>query len=337
MTGRQQWVVLAAAALALFIAIAAYFAYAPGRKHAGPPVEITLAVTTNPDSALVHVAQLEGYFQDEGLAVKPLTFTSGKAALESVLQGKAQLATVAETPIVLNILKGERLGIIAEIFSSDKNMGVVARRDRGIAVPGDLRGKTIGTPLGTNAHYFFHAFRTVEGIRDSEVTLAGMAPEATADALLSGRVDAVAVWNPFLLVLQQKLGEGGVSFSGEDVYTYTFNVTATRDFIAENPQRIIALLRALLKAETFMRNEPAKTRQIVAEFTKWDRTLLDALWDKYHFRLSLDQALLVNMENQARWAMETGLAPPQSQLNFLDVMYLKGLQAVAPERITIAR
>jgi NitT/TauT family transport system substrate-binding protein len=335
MTGRQQWAVFGTA-LVISAAVAVYFMFAPARRPAGPPMEITLAVTTNSDSALVHVAQLKGYFKDEGLAVTTLTFTSGKAALEAVLRGEAQIATVAETPIVLNILKGEALAVIAGIFHSDRNMGVVARRDRGISTPSDLRGKNIGTPLGTNAHYFFHAFHTVEGIPESDVTLTGMAPEATVEALLSGQVDAVAVWNPFLLVLRKKLGGDGVSFFSEHVYTYTFNLAAKRNFAAANQPAIAALLRALLKAESSMRDEPAEARRAVAEFSGWDSYLLDELWDDYSFRVSLDQALLVNMESQARWAIDTGLAPPSSQLNFLDAMYLDGLQAVAPARITIA-
>lgn len=334
MTGRRQWVIWGTVILG--IAIVAYFVFLPARNPAGPPLEMTIAVTSNPDSALVQIAQHEGYFRDEGLAVTMERFTSGKASLEALLQGKAQLATVAETPIVLNILRGANLVVVAGIFHSDHNMGIVARRDRGITTASDLRGKTVGVPLGTNAEYFLYAFHTVEGIPDSDITLAGMPPEATAKALLAGRVDAVAVWNPFFHALQKSLGDGGVSFYGEHVYTYTFNLAAKRDFAAAHPLHITALLRALLKAESLIHREPAKAHEIVAGFTHWDKRLLDDLWGGYSFRLSLDQALLVSMENQARWALDTGLVPPQALPNFFSVMYLDGLQAVAPGRITVA-
>ncbi|HEY4744866.1 MAG TPA: ABC transporter substrate-binding protein [Desulfuromonadaceae bacterium] len=64
-----------------------------------PPRKITLAYTPQPNCALVHIAVANGYFAQEGLDVRPLMHTYGKAALQSMLEGKADLATVAETAV----------------------------------------------------------------------------------------------------------------------------------------------------------------------------------------------------------------------------------------------
>jgi ABC-type nitrate/sulfonate/bicarbonate transport system substrate-binding protein len=71
-----------------------------------PSEKITFAYTILPDAALVQVAQLRGYYKEEGLDVTPQVHQIGKDALEAVMEGKADFATVAETPVVFKILKG---------------------------------------------------------------------------------------------------------------------------------------------------------------------------------------------------------------------------------------
>lgn len=306
-------------------------------KTTKPIYLVTLAMTTNPDSTLVMVADRQGYFRDEGLEVATLHYSSGKAALETMLHGKAQLATVAETPIILNILRGENPMVIAGIFSSDRNMGVIARRDRGIRNPKDLRGKRIGIPLGTNADYFLHIWLAVEAVPIQKVTIINLPPEDMAKALASGKVDAVCIWHPFLAELNAQLGDKGINFSDENIYTYTFNIVATEKLINSQPQVILAFLRALEKAEKFTLEHPEKTRQIVANISHWNETLLSSVWQDFTFRLSLDPSLMMSMESQARWAMENNLVSQQEMPNSLDFIYLKGLQTVAPRDVTIRR
>lgn len=302
-----------------------------------PTASITLAMTTNPDSTLIMVAERLGYFRDEGLEVRTLHYRSGKDALGAMLQGKAQLATSAETPIVLNILNGKDPVIIAGIFNSDRNMAVISRRDRSIKTLGDLQGKRIGVTLGTNGDYFLHAILAVEGIPDSRINIIDMPPQDMAKAMADNSLDAVCTWQPFIADMQIQLGDKAISFFGGDIYTYTFNVSATREFIARHPEIITAFLQALEKSERFVLDNPGKARQIVADTSHWDINLLDKIWGDFTFQLSLDPALIMVMENEARWAIATGRAHPQEMPDALNYIYLAGLQAVAPCDVTILR
>ncbi len=56
----------------------------------------------------------------------------GKTALKEVLEGKADFATVAETPVMFAIMKGEKISIIATIQTSSRNSAIMARKDKGI-------------------------------------------------------------------------------------------------------------------------------------------------------------------------------------------------------------
>ena len=70
------------------------------QKQAGPREKITIAYSTTPDAVLVCIAIAKGYFSEEGLDAIPQAYPFGKIALNAVIEGKADLATVADTPIV---------------------------------------------------------------------------------------------------------------------------------------------------------------------------------------------------------------------------------------------
>ena len=64
--------------------------------------------------------------------------------------------------------------------------------------------------------------------------------------------------------------------------------------------------------------------------------LLHSIWDRCYFRVGLDQALLLNLEDQARWVMAGKLVEADKIPNFLENIYFDGLNAVRPRRLNIA-
>ncbi|QFY44185.1 hypothetical protein F6R98_17360 [Candidatus Methylospira mobilis] len=83
--------------------------------NAEPPTKITFSYTFQQQSTLAHVAVAKGYFVEEGLDVQPLLHTYGKAVLQPVLDHKADFATAGETPVMFNLLKGEKIFVVANI------------------------------------------------------------------------------------------------------------------------------------------------------------------------------------------------------------------------------
>ena len=71
----------------------------PFPQQTGPPEKITIAFPTLPHSTLVHIAPAKGYFTQGGLDVTPQPHAFGKAAPDALIEGKAELATAADTPI----------------------------------------------------------------------------------------------------------------------------------------------------------------------------------------------------------------------------------------------
>jgi len=92
---------------------------------------------------------------------------------------------------------------------------VIALRDQGISLPGDLKGKRIGVFRGSNAEFFLGRFLLLNGLSLEDVNIVNLSPLAMAEALTGGRADAVMVWEPVAFDIKKKLGNKTVSWPAE--------------------------------------------------------------------------------------------------------------------------
>lgn len=307
------------------------------RPAPGPPQKVTLAVAQLPHAALVHVAVARGYFASEGLAVSLVRVPFGKPALDAVLAGKADVATCAETPFVLAVLRGEQVSWLATIETSTENTVLVARTDAGISGPQDLAGKRVGYARGTNGEFFLDSLLVRNRVDRGAVQLVDLLPDGMADALVRRTVDAVAIWNPISARIGKKLGDSVRTFSAGDLYFESFGLVARPGFVREHPGLAERLLRALLRAEAFVRDQPREAVRVVAGETGLDPGETDASWRVFVFDVRLDQSLLPLLEEQARWAIRTGLVPPRETPNFLRSLELQPLLSVKSQAVTVMR
>lgn len=307
------------------------------QRAAEPLQKITVAYTYQPQSTLVHVAVAKGYFVEEGLDVQPLMRTFGKAALETVIENKADFATVAETPIMFNVLKGEKIFVLANIEASSMNNAVVARKDAGISVPGDLKGKRVGVTSGTTGDFFLDSLLTANGLTRSEIQPVSLKPEEMQDAIMAKKVDAVSTWNYPLTQISRQLGDTGTIFYDREIYTETFNIAARQEFVEKNPEQVKRFLSALIKAEDFVAKNPDEAQAIMSTATKIDRNLIREVWNEFNYHVMLDQTLLLTLEDETRWAMNNKLTDQAAMPDYLSFIHLDSLKAVKPEAIRMSR
>jgi NitT/TauT family transport system substrate-binding protein len=307
------------------------------RNPVGLPETTTIACAILPETALVQVAQAQGFYGKEALVTTITSHHYGKLALNEMLAGKADFATVAETPFAFAALKGERVAVIATIHSSHLGHAILARRDRGILSPGELKGKKIAATLGTTSHFFLDTMLVANGVSRKEVEVVDLKAELIPEALLRGDIDAASLFSPFLELAQKQLGDRAISFRDKDVYRYTFNVVTTADVIQKSPGKVTKMLRALLRAEEFARENPEEAQKIVSEFSGIAMDTIRATWLNANFSVILDQSLLLALEDESQWAINNRLTTALKVPNYLDYIYLDGLKAVKADAVRILR
>ncbi len=299
--------------------------------------KITIALVNQPQSTLILVAMKKGYFSDEGLDVHPLLQSFGKAALQTMIEGKADFATSAETPIMFSILRGDAIFVVANIETSTANDAVVARVDAGISKPADLKGKRIGFMPGTTIDFFLDSFLTAQGLTRQDITPVPLKPDEVLDALLTKKADAVAAWNYPLTQIKRQLGAQAVTFYDRQIYTEHFNIAAMQDFVRQNPQTVTALLRGLVRAQAFVDDHANEAQDIVAEAIKVEKDLVEEVWNVMSYQVRLDQNLTITLEDETRWAMKNKLTDQTVMPGYASFIYVDALKAVKPGAVRMDR
>lgn len=324
---------LRVAGAAALLAAAAAFSWL-NHSTPAPPEPVVVAAVKNLLGLPLFIAERKGYFDAEGLDVSFKWFPFGVPALESVLEGEAEVATVGETPLVFAALHGRPYAVIANYLSSDVH-GVIARADRNIRKVADLRGKRVGVSTGTTAHYMLHVLLSDQGLVDADVELVPLPGPEQAAALAAGRVDAVASFAPYSAQSRRALGKAAVVFAPGLRYGGMSSLVTARDFSERRPEVALRLLRATSRALAWMAGHRQEVVDLAVREGGFDPAAVEGFWDELRPALSLDQAFIMLLEAEARWAVSAGLTPGTAMPNFLDGIDASALRRVHPEAVTV--
>lgn len=287
---RNRWIAWSCALL---------FGWATALSASAEPVRVAVAALVN--SAPLVVAEDLGFFRDAGLEVELELYSSGRDALYAVLEGKADVATVAESPFVNSIFRGQSPCVLAVLNLSNRFVLIVGRGDRGIDSILKLRGRTVGVTADTNAEFFLDSILLLHGMTSDDVQLVYGPPSVLTRKIMEGELDAITVWNPHAAAAIDHLGRDAFVYTNDWIYNMNLLLTSTRGYIEQHYQQTVSFLRALERANEAIRREPIRTRRIVAQALGIRPE--SALWESHDFVLSLNQALPENLESQAQWVV----------------------------------
>ncbi len=264
---------------------------------------LTLAVADIQIAAPVLIAEAKGFFLGEGLALNVIHCPVGRVCLQQLLDGKAQIATVADVPIATASLTRKGFAIVATITNSGRENRLVVRQDRGIHSAADLKGKRIGTLVGTTGQYFTESVLLYSGLNVSDVTIVPLDPGDVIGPLQRGEIDAAGLFEPHGREALRRLGTQARALPLPEIISTTFNLVSVPSAAGASDGDILKLLRAVQRANQLIRDDPEQARKIVATALKIDPLALAESWNDYDFRLQLGQPLVTTLEAQARWAM----------------------------------
>ena len=306
------------------------------RATALAPVGVSLAMPIQLSMGAVAVGLAQGLFEQRRVQLDTQSVKMGKHALDAVISGQADMAIVADTPYTLAALRGEQVVILASLYGSRKAMAVLGWRARGIASPADLAGKTIGTVPGTNAHFFLEALLVAQGIDRQRVNIVDLKPDVLNDALRSGRVDAVTLWQPNLRRMQRELGAAGQTVYGEDIFVYRFVLATSKRYLDGHHEEAARMVAALADATDFIHEEPAAARAMIGRAIGVDAAELVEAFDAADYHLTLDQSLLLSLSDVSRWAHRSGLVRESAAApDFVRLIDQGPLRAARPAAVRI--
>ena len=301
--------------------------------------ELVMAVARSPLSLPVFVAEAQGYFNEEGVALRSIDCVGGQACMKLMFGGSAQLATTSDLPIMFNSFERSDYAVLATFVSATHDTKLLARSGAGIASARQLAGKRVATVARSSSHYYLDAFLLYHGVDPALVTIVPMPADRMPDALRSGQVDAVAVYEPWAWLSRQALGaEAALVLPNPRIYTLSFNLVTERRTIAARDEELQRTLRALSRAVRFIQEQPAAAQDVMKRRLQLDQAFVQWVWPHLNYRLGLDQSLVTTIENEARWALREGHVPASRPMpKVLDLLAPDTLRKAVPGAVTITR
>jgi ABC-type nitrate/sulfonate/bicarbonate transport system substrate-binding protein len=169
------------------------------------------------------------------------------------------------------------------------------------------------------------------------VVLVDVKPGQSVESFARGDYDAIVIWQPYSYRIQKLLSDKVITWSAQNDQLMYWNLLATDAWLGGHSDAAKKLLRALAQAEQYLMLHPREAKEIVQKRLRYDDETMTAIWPDTQFVMSLDQSLLVAMEDEARWMISNRRSESTSIPDFFNHIYLEGLSSVRPEVVTIIR
>jgi NitT/TauT family transport system substrate-binding protein len=287
-------------------------------------------------AAPVYIAHEKGYFDKNGVDVIVKDYEAGKICADAMIAGEADLATCAETVFVSNSFDHADLRIICTL-DKFKTQGIIARRDHGILKPQDLKGKKIGVTRKSGGEFFLWTFLSFHYLTVADIEIVDLPPSEIVKSMLSGEIDAASSWDPHIYNIANELADKAIVWPQEEGEAFYFLLITKSGWIKDHPEAARRIVGALIEAEKFLKENAAGARGILAKRFHYDDPYMDHIWPKFDYKIGISQALVVLLENVARWRIENKLTDKKEVPNYLDYIYKDALEDADPKRVTIIR
>jgi NitT/TauT family transport system substrate-binding protein len=299
---------------------------------------VTVAYSPFESTALFWIAEDQGFFKKNGLNVTTKKYDSGAAALDGVVNNEADIAVgISEFPLVRKAFENLPVRAIGSIDKGDF-IYLVARRDHGIVNVSDLKGKRIGTTIGTIAEFHLGRFLMLHGMTLRDITLVDVkTPAGWVDDVAKGDIDAIVTAQPYADSARNQLGDNAVAWSVQSSQPVAGLIVSTDEWLSTHPELAENFLRSLAEAEEYAHTYPTEAQAIVQKWLDLDAGYMAAVWQQNQFYLTLDQSLVLAMEDEARWMIRNNLTNATAIPDFRNHLYTDGLDMVKPGSIKIIR
>jgi len=302
-----------------------------------PPVaSITIGSPPLESSALIYIAEARGFFTRNNLEVTIEEPETGAVAYNALLNGEVDIAVPAEYPLVGSAFEKEGTSVIA-VIDKAQYFFLVGRRDKGIERVADLSGKKVGLAQRTIAEFYLGRFLLLNGIDAQTVTLVNLNYSQSENAIISGTVDAVVSRPPYVSATTGQLGENAVVWQVQSSQALYAILTARNDWLNGHSEAVSRLLKSLRQAEDYLIKHPTESRAIVQQRLNFDDAYMNAVWSQNQFSLTLEQSLIVALEDEARWMISENLTTEKQVPDFGKYMYIDSLKKLKPEAVNIIR
>jgi NitT/TauT family transport system substrate-binding protein len=294
---------------------------------------MTIARTSGPASALLFIADDQGFLKQNGLEVEIRTFPSSADAVNALIAG--EIVGAQPSAQIVNSLIGRNVDVkvLAVVSRNPRDMKVVGTSD--ISKPADLKGKKVAVVAGSASEFLMTRYLASGGLTLNDVEVVKADPPEIVAVMERGEAQAFALWEPFPANALKVMGTRGkvLAHSNELGYQGTLFQIMSGKFLREQPEGAVRLLKAYAQAEQFLKTNPEKSLEIIARAARLEVAAAKPLVEAGDFRLVADQGMLDELKLLGQWMYEIGqLKEIPDYRKIIDTSFL---QQADPGRVTL--
>jgi sulfonate transport system substrate-binding protein len=252
---------------------------------------------------------LDKALNQQGKKVQWSLFSAGPQLLEALNGGSIDVGNTGEAPPIFAQAANPSLVYLGKQPAYPEGEALLVPKSSSIHSVADLKGKTVVLNKGSNVHYFLIKALEKAGLKYTDVQTAFLPPPEGRAAFESGRVDAWAIWDPFLTAAQQSTG-AKVLTTAKDLAANREFFLSTRAFTEKNPDFLPALVAAVNSAGQWANENPAAVAAYLAKEVGMEPQILEPIIrrEPWGFR-PIDAAVIADQQAVADLFFSLKLIP----------------------------
>jgi len=255
------------------------------------------------------------------------------SALQAFKAGEVDAATLTIYEAIEAIDSGLPIKIALLLDYTMGSDGVVAKR--ALKSIKDLKGKRVGTEVGTVAHFTLLKSLEKAGLEASEVTITNYTLEELQKAFIEGKVDAIGIYEPYMSKMVKE-GDGHIVFSSREIPRAICDVLFVHErVVRESPETIQHWISAWSAALAQRREKPEQHLALLSQLNGTpiadNRTALEGIFltDVRENRMAFGTAdrpgyLLEALQQMHDFMLEQGVI--KKRLSLKAALYFEGIQ-----------
>lgn len=272
------------------------------------------------------------FWTNYGLSVEHILFSSGTEADQALIAGQANVnvGSDSKTVALFNAIPDQAL-ILATAQRGDRYSTIV-RVDSPYQSWADLKGKTVGTRLGTGAEQvLLRFFELSPDLAWEDYQWVNIGVEEMSAALVSGQIEAFTAWEPTPAIAEAQ-GIGRVLMSYGEIALVPVSLHTTLDYAAAHRQELVRFLAGRLDMLDLINRDPAGAAAIAAAAASAQGVDVSAeaflhIFRRVDFSLTFDESVLAALQDTAQFLFDQGKIDAIPQFRW-DGSYLQEAEAL---------
>jgi NitT/TauT family transport system substrate-binding protein len=221
-----------------------------------------------------YVAIEKGLYTEAGLDLELITFPGNEAAAAFAAGRVDMTSTAGSSALVLAAQNVDFKNFMTTDFSTGAD-GILARNT--VKSLEDLKGKKIAVETFAVSHFLLLQVLDTVGLKESDVELVNLAPDAAAAAYQAGQVDIAVTYAPYLGQVNAETKDGRIIFDTAKMPTAIVDFYLIRtDSLTSKPGAAEAFIRGTFKGLDYMKAHPDEAAEIGAKAMEVDAEAVKA-------------------------------------------------------------